>query len=549
MLCQSAALYRDCNAFLEKRDGVYTPVTYGEFESDVFALGTFLASEGILGKPVVVIGENCYAWALSYMAVVCGIGTVVPLDKEMPEEEIANIIKAVSPGAVICSDKAAQKLDALLSTIVNHSFGEIPSLVEKGRAMLDAGDYSYYAAKIDPLLPGSIIFTSGTTGVSKGVMLSQRNICFNLMEMRKMFIIDEHDIFLSILPLHHAYECTCGFLCPIYSGCAIAYAEGLRHIAKNLSETHATIVCCVPMLAEAMYKKILKAAEKKGMSGSMSFAMSTSRTLRAFGIDVRRRLFAEVLDTLGGGLRCMVIGGAKADPVIMRGLDTMGVMPIQGYGLSECAPLAAVNRDVDYRFGSAGMATPNTSLTITDVASDGTGEICFKGDNLMLGYFGRPEATAEVIKDGVFHTGDLGYIDKSGFLYITGRKKNVIITANGKNVFPEELETYLARSPYVQESVVLGMMNDFKKDYDIVAVIVPDMAAIAEKYTSDVSDDSVKAIIDEAIESTNNLVQNYKRINYTIIRKKEFPKNTSQKIKRAGIADSIEEEYKQIIKK
>lgn len=537
MLYTSAATWPEKNAFLEKRDGVYEGITFNQYLLDVEGLGTELCARGLLGKRVIVTGENCYAWALAYMTVICGLGVVIPVDKEIPPEEIANIANVSEADAVIYSAKYEDKIKKIEKPLDFICFDELSGLCAAGREKINAGDRTYLDLEIDKNEMASLIFTSGTTGVSKGVMLSHHNITFNLTEMCQMIYIGPEDTFLSVLPLHHAYECTCGFLCQIYRGSTIAYCEGLRYIMKNMKEVHPTMILCVPLLIETMYHKIWANIRKNGMEKMVKKALAASNASRKIGIDLRKKLFSEIHETFGGKLRMMIAGGAAVDPDILKGLRDFGILAVQGYGLTECAPLAAVNRDKFYCDSSAGLATPNATLEIADAAEDGTGDIRFKGENIMLGYYKAPELTAEVIVDGWLYTGDLGFIDKDGFLHITGRRKNVIVTANGKNIFPEELETYLSRNPYVLESVVVGVPDETGRDYDIVAMILPDRERLDEENPDGYSEELVREKLTEAVKQANSMVQQYKRIKKFLVRSEEFPKNTSKKIKRAGLLE------------
>lgn len=537
MLYTSAATWPEKNAFLEKRDGVYEGITFNQYLLDVEGLGTELCARGLLGKRVIVTGENCYAWALAYMTVICGLGVVIPVDKEIPPEEIANIANVSEADAVIYSAKYEDKIKKIEKPLDFICFDELAGLCVAGREKINAGDRTYLDLEIDKNEMASLIFTSGTTGVSRGVMLSHHNITFNLTEMCQMIYIGPEDTFLSVLPLHHAYECTCGFLCQIYRGSTIAYCEGLRYIMKNMKEVHPTMILCVPLLIETMYHKIWANIRKNGMEKMVKKALAASNASRKIGIDLRKKLFSEIHETFGGKLRMMIAGGAAVDPDILKGLRDFGILAVQGYGLTECAPLAAVNRDKFYCDSSAGLATPNATLEIVDAAEDGTGDIRFKGENIMLGYYKAPELTAEVIVDGWLYTGDLGFIDKDGFLHITGRRKNVIVTANGKNIFPEELETYLSRNPYVLESVVVGVPDETGRDYDIVAMILPDRERLDEENPDGYSEELVREKLTEAVKQANSMVQQYKRIKKFLVRSEEFPKNTSKKIKRAGLLE------------
>ena len=545
MLHASAERFGDKTLFMEKRGGEYQNIGFRRYCNDVDALGTALCAKGLSGKRVIVTGENCYHWVLAYMAVICGVGVVVPVDKEIPAEEMANIARVCEASAVIFSSKLEAKIEAIDASVERISFDELDTLIPEGKRLIKQGDRSYLDAEIDPNVLASLIFTSGTTGVSKGVMLSHRNICFNLSEMCRMVYIDDKDIFLSVLPLHHTYECTCGFLCQVYRGCTVAFSEGLRHITRNMQEIHPTMMLCVPLLIETMYNKVWANIRKQKMEKKVRLAIKATNAIpnAKMRLAAKRKVFAEIHKSFGGNLRILISGGASVDPTVLKGLRDLGIFSVQGYGLTECAPIAALNRDTFYNDRSAGMATPNTLLDIYDVQDDGTGEIRYKGDNIMLGYYNQPEMTAEVIRDGWFYTGDLGYMDDDGFLFITGRKKNVIVTANGKNIFPEELETYLGRTPFVKESVVVGYINQKKKDYDVVAIIHPDYERAEETFGKGYTADMLDLELKKAVSEVNGIVQSYKRIETFVIRHEEFPKNTSRKIKRAGVADEAYADY------
>ena len=541
----SAETYGEKTLFMQKKNGVYENYTFNRYRDDVDALGTELLAQGLLGKRVIVTGENCYHWATAYMAVICGVGVVVPVDKDIPVEELANIADQSQASAIVYSGKLEQKVAALDPAVTRICFDSLDEWIEKGRARLEGGETAFLTNRIDSHAMSALIFTSGTTGTSKGVMLSHRNICFNLSEMCQMIYIDDKDVFLSVLPLHHAYECTCGFLCQVYRGATVAFSEGLRYVTRNMQEIRPTMMLCVPLLLETVYHKVWANIRKQGMENKVRATIHITNAIPSVKarMAAKRKLFAEIHKSFGGRLRTLISGGAAVDPEILKGLRDLGINTYQGYGLTECAPLAALNRDTFFNDKSAGMATPNSLLDIYDVQNDGTGEIRYKGDNIMLGYYGQPDVTAEVIRDGWFYTGDLGYMDKDGFLYITGRKKNVIVTSGGKNIFPEELETYLGRTPFVAESVVVGYMNQKKKDYDVVAIIYPDTKKMEEVYGTDYTLDQLESELKKAISQVNGSVQPYKRIETFLIRSDEFSKNTSRKIKRTGIADQFFSAY------
>ncbi|MBR2722085.1 MAG: AMP-binding protein [Clostridia bacterium] len=545
----SADKYGDKAVFMQKENGTYRSISYRQYCSDVDALGTALLARGFGGKRIIVSGENCYAWVTAYMAVICGVGVVVPTDKELPAEEIANIANISEASAVIYSSKIADKIASIDEKVTRITFESLPALIKEGRNLIKKGNRAFLDAKIDSHAMSALIFTSGTTGVSKGVMLSHRNICFNLSEMCQMFYIGENDVFLSVLPLHHVYECTCGFLCLVYRGCTVAFSEGLRYITRNMQEVHPTMMLCVPLLLETLYNKVWASIRKQGLEKKVKAAIIATNAIPGTKarMAAKKRIFSDIHKNFGGQLRALISGGAAVDPMVLKGLRDLGLCGYQGYGLTECAPLAALNRDTFYNDKSAGMATPNGVLDIYDMQDDGTGEIRYKGDNIMIGYYKAPELTAEVIRDGWFYTGDLGYMDSNGFLYITGRKKNVIVTSNGKNIFPEELETYLNRTNFIAESVVVGYINPKKKDYDIVAILVPDRERLEEVYGKRYTQKQVDLEMKKAISEVNCIVQSYKRIETYVLREEEFPKNTSRKIKRAGLADAAYDAYRKKI--
>lgn len=531
LLEQSASSFSEKTAFLMKCDGQYMPITYSRFKHDVDALGTALIDLGLKDKRIAVIGENRYEWAVAYMAVVCGTGVVVPLDKELPEDEVRPLIEIADLEAIIYSPKNAAIVESVkIKHKIDMETG-IKELIKKGTELLEKGNRDFLDAKIDAEKMSILLFTSGTTSSAKAVMLSHKNIVTNLMAMCSMINVDTNDTMLSILPLHHTYECTCGFLAPFYRGCTIAYCEGLRYIAKNIKEAKATLILCVPLLAENIHRKIWNQARKTKRADKLEKGIKISNFLRKFGIDKRRQIFADIHNEFGGKLTRLVSGAAGIDPEISKGLTDLGINVVQGYGLTECAPIGALNRFVYFKFESAGLPLPGVEIKIDSPDEDGIGEILIKGDNVMLGYYNNEEATKAVIKDGWFYTGDLGYMDKDSFVYITGRKKNVIVTKNGKNIFPEELETRLCRSPYISECMVYGQDSE-DGDTLVIAQVIPQMDEIEAVLGKTPSVEKIQELMDEEALKVNHQLQLYKRINKVIIRHEEFAKTTTQKIKR-----------------
>ncbi|HHT92350.1 MAG TPA: AMP-binding protein [Clostridia bacterium] len=547
MIINSEKKFGDKPAFLKKVPGIdnYVPVTYKQYKKDVDALGTKLIDLGYKDEKIVIIGENRYEWSCSYLAVVNGVGVVVPLDKELPENEIELSVNRAEASLVIFSPKLIDKIDNLYSKLPtvkeyivmddessDDRFVAFGKLLKDGHELLDKGDDRFTSSEIDPEEMKILLFTSGTTDVAKAVMLSHRNICENLMAMCSMTYIDENDVFLSILPIHHTYECTCGFLCPLYRGSTVAYCEGLRHIAKNMAEAKVTIVLGVPLVFESMYKKIWDGIRKAKQEKKVRFAIRLNNFLKILGMDKSKNMFEKIHASFGGHLRLLISGAAAIDPEVAKGFRDLGILFIQGYGLTECAPIVALNRNVDFKDAAAGLPMPGVDIVIDNPDENGIGEIIVKGPNVMLGYYKDEAATKQVIDSkGYFHTGDLGYMDKEKFVYITGRKKNVIVTKNGKNIFPEEIEYLLLKSPYIQE--VLVYASDEAGDTIVKANIFPNFEKIEEDFKNGViSSDNVEAIIQSEIKNVNKQLVNYKSIRGFNIRETEFSKTTTRKIKR-----------------
>ena len=545
MLENSEKKFGHKTAFLKKEAGNpdYIPVTYSQYKKDVDAFGTKLIDMGYKNEKIVIIGENRYEWS-----VVNGVGVVVPLDKELPANEIINSINRAQASLVIFSNKLIENVQASMDKLPtvkeyiimdkesdDERFLAFDKLLADGHKLVDGGDKRFLDAKIDPKEMQILLFTSGTTDVSKAVMLNHSNICENLMAMCAMTYIDDKDVFLSILPIHHTYECTCGFLCPIYRGSTVAYSEGLRHIPKNMGEAKVTMVLGVPLVFEAMHKKIWDTIKKGGMEGKVKFALKLSNGMRKIGIDKRKKLFKAIHDSFGGHLRLIISGAAGIDPSISKGFRDFGILLIQGYGLTECAPIAALNRNCDYKDDAAGLPMPGVEIVIDNPDENGIGEILIKGPNVMLGYYKDEAATKQVIdQEGFFHSGDLGYLDKDNFVHITGRKKNVIVTKNGKNIFPEEIEYLLLKSPYIEEVVVYG--EDENGDTIVKANIFPNFEKIEEDANNNIlSSNNAQAAIQAAIKEVNKSLVNYKAVRDFSIRDVEFEKTTTKKIKRYAI--------------
>lgn len=568
MLNISRKQFADRTAFLTKpvKEQPYVPVTYRQYADDVDAFGTALLNDLHLDENTAtgIIGESRYEWYVSYLAIVNGASVVVPLDKELPPHELANLLCRSHIDALIISPSYFQKLHDALQIIAEkkldglrlkhiismgdaaeaamfaparydlHTFN---ALLAAGKTELANGNRSFVDYVIDPNRMRILLFTSGTTAAAKAVMHSHATVATNLMAMCKMVYIAKEDVFFSVLPLHHTYECTCGFLCPIYRGSCIAQCEGLRYILANLKEARATVMLVVPLIAETFYKKINKGIRVNKMTlAKVNFALTVTKALRKVGVDKRRDFFKPILDQFGGALRLLIIGGAKVKPEIIDALNAFGLLTLQGYGLTECAPIIALNCDKNPKSSSAGQALPGVEIEVANPDENGIGEFIARGKNVMLGYYNDPAATAAAIdKDGFFHTGDLGYIDSENFVIITGRKKNVIVTTNGKNIYPEEIEALLADSHLIQEVVVSGSLNQ-KGETVITAEIFPDLeevkAALNVAKAEMPDQAAMQHLLEQTVHEINHRLPTYKAVRQVVLRDTEFPKNTSKKIKR-----------------
>ena len=544
MLNSSCELYGDNVAFLQKDKpgGVYQEIKFKEYKRDVEALGTALISLGLKDKNIAVIGENRYEWAVSYLAIVNGTGTVVPLDKELPEAELESLINRGEVSAIIYSKKKKEQIENIKKRIDTVKYyipmdedetveNSYKNLIKKGNELLDNGDKSFVDAKIDAKKPLIMLFTSGTTEQSKAVLLCHWNIAYDMMCACKSIVVNPEDRFFSVLPLHHTYECTAGFLIPLYRGASVAYCEGLRYVSQNLKEAKPTMILAVPALFENMYRKVWEAVEKKGKTKLIKAMIKISDALYACRINVKGLLFKQIHENFGGNLRIGIVGAAAMDKEVIAGFRSLGIHMIQGYGLTECSPLAALNRDCYYNDGAAGREVPGIKLRIDQPNAEGVGEICVQGDNVMLGYYKNEEATKKALKDGWLHTGDLGYFDDDGFLFITGRMKNVLITKNGKNVYPEELESLINKVEIIKESMVYQQENEQKDDTFLAAIIVPDFDKVKEKF-GEISDEELKEKLWEEVKAVNKQLVSYKYIKQIEVRKEELEKTTTLKIKR-----------------
>ncbi len=544
MLLRSAKEYSDKIALEDLTDYPIPKVTYKELRDFVFRFGKSLNEIGLKERDhIAVIGENRVQWGITYLTAMTFNMVIVPIDKNLTTNEILNIIHESDAKAIVFSNtfkemllekkSSLMKLKYLISMDDDKSTDEnfsMMELIESQNAYVDN------LPEIDPSEMAEIIFTSGSLGRAKGVMLSQKNLAANLMAMTSMIKIFPEDRFLSVLPIHHTYECTCGFLCPLYTGSSAHYARSLKTVVDDLQKVKATILLGVPLLYDKMFKRIYKGIqEDKIKSKIVPPLVKLTNIADAIGWkSAKKIIFSELHNKFGGSIRLFIAGGAAPDPKVAKGLREFGFNFVQGYGLTETAPIVALNRLYAFKDNAAGLPLPGVQIKINNPDADGVGEIFIKGDNVMLGYYKNPQLTQEAFENGWFKTGDLGFFDEDGFLHIAGRKKNVIIANNGKNVFPEEIEDLLNRSPFIQECMVYGE-KDEKHDEVIAAQIVTDAEAFieySEKNNVQITPELVNNIISEEIKKVNKELANYKQIRKFYIRDTEFEKTTTQKIKR-----------------
>lgn len=532
-------------------------ITFSQWRDDVRNLGTALIKEGLREKNIAIVGENSYGWCCSFFGVMAIGAVTVPVDKELPIEDIDGIITTTSCKAVIFGKASEAKVKEMLSkgglssvkylisvapeaSIDASELGDrvlttISQLQERGDGLYKSGDTSYYDYNIDVNRLASIVFTSGTTGKGKGVMLSQANIGLDMT--LGMYNFDITRKTLHVLPPHHTFGSTVNYVGHLSQGCEVYISSGIKHVSDEIKEQQPTHLILVPAFLEVMNRKIWTTARKSGKEGLLKVMMKVSDFLRKIGIDVRRKLFSSVLSAFGGKLELIICGGAKLDEDIIKTFDSIGITVLNGYGITECSPLISANRNEYRKPGSVGTPILACRVKIDDPDENGEGEICVKGPNVMLGYYNNPEATAEVFdKDGFFHTGDYGKLDEEGWIYITGRKKNLIILSNGKNVYPEEIEAELQKIEGVTEVVVYAGESRVQKDkITIVAEIFPDSDLLADSGVADLQN-----YFEGKVKELNARMPSYKAVKRVKIRDVEFQKNTSRKITRFNIDKTID---------
>ena len=549
----SIKTYANKEFILEKFDpkGKYEEISYEQFGKDVIGFGTALNRVLKLeNRPrIMILSETTYDWYVSYVTLLCGDAIAIPTDKELPENELENVVKRSKADAIIYSEKKADSVKKIMEKfpqvkyfikmysedgLQNKTVG-MQYLINEGTKFVNSGDDYFAKVETDPDEFKVLLFTSGTTSNAKGVMLTSRNLAENINAATAYAKVYPEDRFFSVLPLHHTYESTIGFLLPMAWGSSIAVCQGLKHIVPNMLESKPSVLISVPLLIENLYKKINASIKKAGKDGLVGSMLHITNALKMVGVDVKRKVFSDIYENLGGNLRFIVSAAAPIDAKIGKWVEDIGITFLQGYGLTETAPIAALTPEYQPKVGSAGKAIPKGEIRIEEPNEDGEGEVLIKSPTLMLGYYEDEEATNEVIEviDGErwFHSGDIGYLDKDGFLYITGRSKNVIVTQNGKNIYPEEIELLLAQVPEIKECMVYGKQDEkdpTNKELIISAKVIPNL----DKIGKDLTDEEIREIIWPKIKEVNKKLTSYKAIKNLEIKYDEFEKTTTMKIKR-----------------
>ena len=539
--------YSDKIAFIikhqEGKNKTYENITYKTFLKQINALGTKLYDIKLKNKRIAILGRNRYEWVLAHLTNLLGGIISIPLDKDLQIDELESSLIRSKADAIYFDEKYIEKIEEIKNrnnTNVKKyicmskmdGYDDIHTLKEEGQKLLEEGNKEYISSKIDENEMGILLFTSGTTSKSKAVMLSQKNIASNIYAMQKVEDIRSTDSNLAFLPMHHIFGSTCLILM-LACGVKTSFPDGLRYVAQNLKEYEVSIFVGVPLLVEAIYNKVVKEIDKQGKTKLIKNAIKISNFLLKFHIDIRRKIFKQLIDQLGGKMRFVISGGAPLDPKIQKGFIDLGIDMVQGYGLTETSPVIAAENMYKSRNGSIGVPMENVTVEIINKDENGIGELRVKGPNVMLGYYENEEETNKVLKDGWFYTGDLGYIDKDGFIFITGRQKNMIVLKNGKKIFPEEIETLVNRIGLVEECMVFGMPDENdKNDVKLSVKVVYNKDEVKQQY-GDISFDEIKNIIWDRIKNeVNTTVPRYKHIMNMILTDKELIKTTTKKVKR-----------------
>ena len=531
-------------AFYTKYGAKFRPTTYLKLRSDICSLGAALTHRGLLGKKIILLGDNSYQWALAYLTALCGLGIIIPVDKDAPESDICEIAKISGAAAIIFSSKYQAKADALPKKLQKISFEELSVLCEHGMSYSDRELREFDSISIDSDAVASIVFTKGTMGSSKGVMLSHRNFCAAIEGLSLSLPSEPDGLTLALLPMHSIFESVAGLLFPLSRGNAIAFAESIKNALQNAKELAPTSILCSPFIIERVHKKIWANIRRRKIDEKVASLIRAADAIKIPSLkrSAKNKLFADIHKSFGGRLKFIMVGGSFADSEAIEGMRAFGFNVISAYGLTECTALAAITPIDPVNKSAIGTALPIGELKIIEPDSNGVGEICYRGDNVMLGYYKHDDLNREIKQNGWIRTGDLGTIDKNGYLTVLGRKNNVICSL-GRKVYPEELEILLFRSSYVQECAVIGIKNEERATNDIVAVIYPNLAYAKEVLGLYASRPMIKEKISTLVTDINARLPQYKQISYFVLLDEEIPKNAYKKIERSTLPEFITREY------
>ena len=551
MLNKTGKLYADRPAYkIKVEEGKYQTYTHKEIRDMINDLGTALINLGLKGKRIAVIGENRYEWEIAYLSIVCGTGIVVPLDKSLPANELELLIERSDVEAIFYTKKYSDiiqnikfseknKLKHLISMDNDENCEGIYSqkeLIREGKKLIEEGNNEFLNAKINPKEMEIMLFTSGTTSKSKVVALSHENICTNLMDIGSVLDVTQDDVFLSILPIHHVFECTVGFLFSLYKGAETVFCDGLRHIVENLNEYHVTVMACVPGIYERIFMMIRKKLEKQG---KLEEILKNEEKYKNSSMQKKKEVFKEIHNMLGGKVKLLISGAAALDKTIEEKYRLLGLNLVQGYGLTETSPVVAVGTNKNYKLGSIGKTVPSVEAKLVDVNDDGIGELVVRGSSVMLGYYENEKVNKKSLQDGWFYTGDLAKIDEEGYIFICGRKKSVIVLKNGKNIFPEEMENLVNKIEGIRESFIFGkIQSNDENNIKINVKIVFDRDVMKDVYKVEADEDIYK-VLSKKIKEVNQTMPSYKAIRGMILTEEPLIKTTTNKIKRQENLDEI----------
>ncbi len=551
MLNKTGKLYAERPAYkIKVEEGKYQTYTHKEVRDMIKALGTALIDLGLKGKKIAVIGENRYEWEIAYLSIVCGTGIVVPLDKSLPANELERLIERSDIEAIFYTKKYSDiiqnikfseknKLKHLISMDSDEHGEEIYSqkeLIQTGKKLIEEGNKEFLNAQINPKEMNIMLFTSGTTSKSKVVALSHENVCTNLMDIGSVLDVTQEDVFLSILPIHHVFECTVGFLFSLYKGAETVFCDGLRHIVENLNEYHVTVMACVPGIYERIFMMIRKKLEKQG---KLEEILENEEKYKDSSMQEKKEVFKEIHDMLGGKIKLLISGAAALDKTIEEKYRLLGLNLVQGYGLTETSPVVAVGTNKNYKLGSIGKTVPSVEAKLVDVNDDGIGELVVRGSSVMLGYYENEKVNKKSLQDGWFYTGDLAKIDEEGYIFICGRKKSVIVLKNGKNIFPEEMENLVNKIEGIKESFIFGkIQSNDENNIKINVKIVFDRDIIKDVYKVE-KDEEIYKVLSKKIKEVNQTMPSYKAIRGMLLTEEPLIKTTTNKIKRQENLDAI----------